>query len=255
MNDFVPRITGFLCNWCSYAGADLAGVSRFSYPPNLRVIRTMCSARVEPDFVFDALLAGSDGVLVLGCHFGDCHYATGNYYTDRRMALVRFLLDRLGIARARFDWDWVSAAEGARFASLVTEFTNQLSLAGPPGEAEGCSREEFLDRIDLGLRVIQSEPIRWLLGRVYQLEQEGNVFGEGATRDQLEAKLHDLVEEQLHRQSLLRALERGEGTVPELAAQIGLKSKATLQLITELIEEGLVTQSGEKDDYAVFASR
>ncbi len=253
MSDYSPKIVGFLCNWCSYAGADLAGVSRFSYPPNLRVIRTMCSARVDPVFVIEALQSGADGVLVLGCHFGDCHYATGNYYTDRRMKLLRYLLDKLGVRRERFDWDWVSAAEGTRFATLVAQFTEQLKQAGPPAEAEGLAQEEYSHRLELARRVMDSEPIRWLLGRQYQIEQEGNVFGESMTREELEERLRLTVDEELRRQSLLLALEQGPFTVPQLAEQTGLASKVAFRLISELMDEGLVEHAGDKDDYALFA--
>ncbi|MFQ6067695.1 MAG: hydrogenase iron-sulfur subunit, partial [bacterium] len=121
-NGFEPKILGFLCNWCSYAGADLAGVSRFQYPPNLRAIRVMCSARVDAIMILEAFIQGIDGVLVLGCHPGDCHYISGNYYTQKRIRTLRKLLQIAGINEDRLHLDWVSAAEGERFATLVTKF-------------------------------------------------------------------------------------------------------------------------------------
>ena len=128
---FEPKILGFLCNWCSYAGADLAGVSRFQYPPNIRIIRVMCSARVNPAFVLKALLSGIDGVLVGGCHPGDCHYIKGNYYTRRRMTALRRLLKIVGLEPDRVRLEWVSASEGMRFAQVVREFTETIKGLGP----------------------------------------------------------------------------------------------------------------------------
>ena len=132
---FEPKIVGFLCNWCSYAGADLAGTSRLSYPPNIRIVRVPCSGRVDPLFVARALKEGADGVLVLGCHPGDCHYSDGNYVARRRFAVMQELLFFLGFERERVKLDWVSASEGARFARVVTEFTEQLRQLGPRGQS------------------------------------------------------------------------------------------------------------------------
>lgn len=130
-NEFEPKILGFLCNWCSYAGADLAGVSRLQYPPNIRVLRVMCSARVNPIFILKALLGGVDGVLISGCHPGDCHYMKGNYYTRRRITAIKRLLDTVGIEPDRVRLEWVSASEGIRFADTVREFTETIKKLGP----------------------------------------------------------------------------------------------------------------------------
>jgi F420-non-reducing hydrogenase iron-sulfur subunit len=128
---FEPKLVGFLCNWCSYTGADLAGTARMKHPPNLRVIRVMCSGRVDPNFILEALARGADGVLVLGCHPGDCHYTEGNYKCQRRLPLTRKLADQMGIDPRRIRLEWVSASEGARFTKVVTEFTEQVRALGP----------------------------------------------------------------------------------------------------------------------------
>jgi F420-non-reducing hydrogenase iron-sulfur subunit len=128
---FEPKLVGFLCNWCSYTGADLAGTARMKYPPNLRVIRVMCSGRVDPNFVLEALARGADGVLVLGCHPGDCHYTEGNYKCQRRIPLTRKLAEQMGIDPRRIRLEWVSASEGARFTQVVTDFTEQVRALGP----------------------------------------------------------------------------------------------------------------------------
>ena len=129
--EFNPRLVGFLCNWCSYAGADLAGVSRIQYPTNIRTIRVMCSGRIDPVLVVDALINGIDGVIVTGCHIGDCHYLTGNYYAEQRMVALKKSLGNTSIEPDRVRLEWVSASEGKRFADLITEFTNQIKELGP----------------------------------------------------------------------------------------------------------------------------
>ena len=129
--DFEPNIIGFLCNWCSYAGADLAGTSRIKYPPNIKSIRVMCSGRVDPVFILEALKKGADGKLVAGCHPGDCHYQSGNYKTNRRIKLLKRLLDELAIDPKRVRFEYVSASEGQKFAQVVTEFVNDLKELGP----------------------------------------------------------------------------------------------------------------------------
>jgi len=128
---FEPKIIVFLCNWCSYAGADLAGTSRIQYAPSVRAIRLMCSGRVEPYFILQALRKGADGVLVLGCHPGECHYLEGNYRTVGRMALLKKMLPQFGIEEERVRLDWVSASEGARFAFIVNEMTETIRILGP----------------------------------------------------------------------------------------------------------------------------
>ncbi len=136
VEDFQPRIVGFLCNWCSYAGADMAGTSRMSYPPNLRIIRVPCSGRVDPLLIVKAFQQGADGVLVAGCHPGDCHYVEGNYYARRRLAVFRPLLEFIGIDKRRLCVEWVSAAEGRRFSQVVTSFTEELIKLGPRSEVQ-----------------------------------------------------------------------------------------------------------------------
>ncbi|KPJ73776.1 methyl-viologen-reducing hydrogenase subunit delta [candidate division TA06 bacterium DG_78] len=128
--DSLPRIVGFLCKWCSYAGADLAGVSRLKMPASLVPIRVMCSSRVNPLFVLKAFLSGADGILVTGCHPGDCHYQDGNYYTRRRFALTQKIFKELGLEADRIRLSWISASEGKRFVDVVTEFTENLKTMG-----------------------------------------------------------------------------------------------------------------------------
>lgn len=137
-----PRIVAFFCNWCTYTAADLAGVSRLKYAPNVRVVRVMCSGRVDPQFVLDAFARGADAVLIGGCHPGDCHYAEGNYKTLRRFELLRRMLRDLGIEDERFRLEWISASEGEKVRSVVNDMVAKVRELGPlrlPQPcAEGC---------------------------------------------------------------------------------------------------------------------
>jgi len=142
--DFEPKILGFLCNWCCYAGADLAGVSRYQYPPNMRVIRMMCSGRIDPKFIFRAFANGIDGVFIGGCWLGECHYASeGNYDALEITKRSKKVLEQMGLSPDRLRIEWVSASEGIRFAELVTEFTKKLKELGPLGVGEGKDPEEL----------------------------------------------------------------------------------------------------------------
>ncbi len=127
---FEPNILTFCCNWCSYAAADLAGISRFQYPTNIRIVRVMCSGRVESVFVLKAFRDGMDGVLVTGCHIGDCHYIDGNHKAEERIGLLIKSLDKVGL-KGRLRLEWISAGEGRKFAEVIEEFTEEIRRLGP----------------------------------------------------------------------------------------------------------------------------
>jgi len=131
MDEWQPKITTFLCNWCSYGAADLAGVSRFQYPPYFRIIRVPCSARVSPKFILAALRHGSDGVWVSGCHPGDCHYLEGNYYARRKFAMLKGLLEHIGIEPGRLNFSWISSAEATKFAETAKIVADEIKALGP----------------------------------------------------------------------------------------------------------------------------
>ena len=142
--EFEPLIVAFCCNWCSYAGADNAGVGRRQMPPNFRIIRTMCSARIDPEFVLRALSKGADGVIVLGCHPADCHYIGGNYRARRRIALLRLVLEQYGFDPKRLRLEWVSASEGEKFQTVMTSFIDEIKALGPTpvSSAKTIAQEE-----------------------------------------------------------------------------------------------------------------
>ena len=156
-SDWQPRIVAFFCNWCTYTAADLAGVSRLKYAPNIRVIRLMCSGRVDPQFILDALAFGADGVLIGGCHLGDCHYVEGNYRTLRRFQMLRRVLADMGIEDRRVRIEWISASEGERLKNVINEMVEQVRALGPlnlPGRFADWDREMTA----LGSEVHASEP-------------------------------------------------------------------------------------------------
>ena len=139
--DFKPKIVSFLCNWCSYTGADLAGTSRMKYAPNIRIIRVMCSGRVDPTFVLTAFREGADGVLICGCHPGDCHYHEGNYKCLRRFHLLKKYIEQMGINPDRLRLEWISASEGKQFADLADEMTEKVLELGP------CSVKQVMETL------------------------------------------------------------------------------------------------------------
>jgi len=164
---FEPRILGFLCNWCCYAGADLAGVSRFQYPPNIRVIRVMCSGRVDPAHIFRAFSTGQDAVFIGGCHLDDCHYVThGNYDALSMVYICKKLLEHIGLNPERLRIEWVSAGEGIHFANIMNEFIPRIEKLGPLGEGEGIDKHELkfklkaVTKLIPYIKLVQSERLR-----------------------------------------------------------------------------------------------
>jgi len=131
MNEFEPKIITFLCNWCSYGAADLAGVSRFQYPPSMRIIRVPCSGRVSPKMILSAFRNGADGVWISGCHPGDCHYISGNYYARRKFLILKEMLEYMGLEEGRIQFSWISSAEGVKFAEVAKEVIGKVKELGP----------------------------------------------------------------------------------------------------------------------------
>ena len=254
--EFEPRILGFLCNWCSYAGADLAGVSRFQYPPTVRVIRVMCSGRVDPVFVLRAFTRGADGVMVLGCHPGDCHYATGNYYARNRVKVLKQLLDLAEVDPDRLLLDWVSAGEGERFATLVADFTKRIESLGPLGlarldsfrsaraigpSAGGVSaQDELRERLAAARDVVESEKIRWLVGRQWEMVEHGDIYGQQADQETLEALLESSVATEYLRSRLLLLTSGQPKSVKEMAGEIAMSPRLVLPHVAALEQAGLL---------------
>ena len=240
---FEPAIVGFLCNWCSYAGADLAGTSRLSYPTNLRVIRVMCSGRVDPGLMLEPFLRGADGVMVLGCHPADCHYLTGNYQAEQRVSCVRAVLEHLEIDSGRLYLDWVSASEGARFAELVMEFAHQVKRLGPIGDREsreGLSRPEFMRRVQVAQRVTEGEKFRWLVGRRKALLEEENVYGEKLQAGKFNDLMSFVITEECLSAAIELLAEEGPISCKEIAEVLGMPAGKVLEHTAYLKRAGLL---------------
>src|SRR5512136_1370219 len=194
--EFEPKIIGFLCNWCSYAGADLCGVSRYQYPTNVRPVRVMCSTRISPHLVLDIFKAGADGVLLGGCHLNDCHYISGNFYTEKRVRLMKTLLEDAGIDPKRLRLEWVSASEGEKFSKVVTEFTEQVRKLGP---SKVKKDEAVKAKVTAADEASETFRLRALIGKEYNLETKGNVYNNLLNKVEFEKLIDAATEDEFER--------------------------------------------------------
>ncbi|TFG25029.1 MAG: hydrogenase iron-sulfur subunit [Promethearchaeota archaeon] len=224
---FEPKILGFLCNWCSYAGADLAGVSRIQYPPNIRVIRVMCSGRVAPEFIFKALKLGIDGVIVTGCHLGDCHYLEGNYEAVMKFDLSQRLLRMVNLEN-RIRLEWVSASEGNRFAEVITSFTNQIKELGPSPLSGENIDPKILEKLEALEMAVGSYRLRALVGRERKITEQENVYGVKFPKERFNEIFNDAINDEYIRNRILLTLEREPKSVKDIANQLGIDSKHVL---------------------------
>jgi F420-non-reducing hydrogenase iron-sulfur subunit len=234
---FEPRILGFLCNWCSYAGADLAGVSRVQYPPNIRVIRVMCSGRVDPAFIFKAFEAGMDGVAVLGCHIGDCHYQTGNLQAEKKIELVRKVLEQVGLQPERLHLDWVSAAEGQRFGEVITDFTEKIRELGPISSIEG-----YAEKAGLGAGIVGTDRIRWLVGKKYELLEKGNVYGDEVDGKEYDDIILRNIDEEMTKEVICSVIDKEPLKVGDIARRLGWSKTKVFTYLTEMENDGRIEQ-------------
>jgi len=242
--NFEPDVLGFLCNWCSYASADQAGLSRMQYPPNVRIIRVMCSARVDPTIVLEAFVQGLDGVMVLGCHLGTCHYMTGNYYTERRMKTAKKVLKNVGLNPERLLVDWVSAAEGERFATLVREFTEKVRKLGPLGEETDLELQQLRTRLVAAKEALAQQRIRWLVGRERELAEDKNVFGEKVSQEEFDQLMLQTIEKEFARRRILLSMGEDVLSVKEIAQRVEASPREVLKNMVSLERAGLVSVVG-----------
>ena len=250
---YEPQLLGFLCNWCSYAGADLAGVSRIQYAPNLRVIRVMCSGRVNPVFILEAFLKGVDGVLILGCHLGDCHYISGNYETAIKMEMLDKLLSFCGYSE-RFRLDWVSASEGNRFAKVVNEFTEKVRSLGPSPIKDKNQKVEITEELRAIKSALSDVRLRALVARKRSITTEGNVYEEIVLEEEYNKLLDQaIIDEYLRNKILVKIRNKGK-SVPEIAKEINIKPNRVLEHIVYLKSRGLVDFDTINDIIPTFIS-
>lgn len=239
-SSFDPKILAFLCNWCSYAGADLAGISRIQYPPSIRVVRTMCSGRVDPLFIVNALDEGFDGVFVGGCHIGDCHYQDGNHYTLKRIDGLHKLMDLAGIDRNRVHVKWASAAEAQIFADNVTQVTEVVRQLGP------FNREAHLLPLQALKRALAGQRYRWLVGIDRMLSEENNVYSEKTSPDLFGKVFSEALVGEYQKALIACCTADTPLSVREISDNTGLPLYTISRRLNELSQDGL-TEMGRVD--------
>lgn len=237
MAEFKPKIIGFLCNWCSYAGADLAGVSRYQYPPDIRIIRVMCSARVDPTIVFTLFKEGADGILIGGCHLGDCHYISGNHHTEKRAYAIQKLMEKAGFEPERFRLEWISASEGERFSKLVEEFTETIRSLGPSKVKEDTELET---RLAAAVGTALDFRIRSLLGHEVHMAEVGNVYGEKVREEDLRRIIDLALEEEFRRNLILEIASAKPASAKEMSQVVGVPPDEVVGHIATLRQKNLL---------------
>ncbi len=233
-----PKILGFLCNWCSYAGADLAGLSRFSFPPNLRVIRVMCSGRVDPNFILTAFERGLDGVLVAGCHLGDCHYLTGNYHTKYKILMMKKILEKLGFETKRLRLEWVSAAEGKIFADLITEFTEELIQLGPLSTKLD---KNLINNLLFAKQICSDFRLRLLISRERDLVEIENAYGEKIPEEKFDKLIDQIIEAELIKVKIQNLIKEKGLSVEEISGILKIPSEKVMEHLITLNDEHKIT--------------
>ena len=249
--DFKPRIIGFLCNWCCYGGADLCGVSRFQYPPYLRVIRIMCSGRVDPAFVFRSFINGADAVFIGGCHLNDCHYnPEGNYDALMMSRICKKLLERLGVNPDRLRLEWVSAGEGIRFAEIMNDFGKKIKQLGPLGSSEGLDNNslkfkfEAVSRLVPYIKLVEREKLR-----VPERSEDGynKYFASGELDRLFEAAIAD----QLAVSQIMLLLKKNPLSTAEISESLGLTPSEISKHLSSSSKRGLVRYDEGLKRYAL----
>ncbi|OGA33950.1 MAG: methyl-viologen-reducing hydrogenase subunit delta [Betaproteobacteria bacterium RIFCSPLOWO2_12_FULL_62_13b] len=250
-HEFRPRILGFLCNWCSYAGADLCGVSRYQYPPSIKIIRVMCSGRVDLEFVLRAFANGNDGVFMGGCWLGECHYVTeGNYDALSMMHLAKKLLAHVGVNPDRLRLEWVSASQGIRFAEIVTDFTARLKELGPLGSGEG------MDQNALKLKL---EAIRKLLPYIKLVEREKlrvrfeskAEYEKFFASDELNSLFNELLDDKLAISQIMVLLQQQALSTGEIADALGMTPSEVSKHLNSSARQRLIRFDEEQKRYAL----
>ncbi len=244
---FEPRILGFLCNWCCYAGADLAGVSRFQYPPNMRVIRLMCSGRVDPAHIFRAFLNGLDAVFIGGCHLNDCHYVThGNYDALSMVYICKKMLEHIGVNPERLRLEWVSAGEGIRFAHIMNEFVPKIEKLGPLGKGEGIDENELKFKLEAAaglipyIRLVQTERLRVPV----RTEEAYNKFFTGEEFNRL---FNELIADKLIESQIVILLRERPHSAGEISKTLGLNPSEVSRHLNVSVRQGLVRFDKNRD--------
>jgi len=253
--EFEPKILGFLCNWCSYAGADLAGVSRIQYPPNIKIIRLMCSGGVDPGLVVEALVNGIDGVIITGCHIGDCHYQTGNHQTERRFNALTEALGYTSMEPGRIQLEWVSASEGVRFGEVVKEFTEKIKKLGPnKTKLDSKEKLELLIELQAVKNFFETHAARTLVGKEGELVEKGNVYDEKINIEEYEDIITQNIKNGYIRNFMLVSTKSKPMSVKELSRKLKIKPQKALNEISVLLRKNMLAIDSIKDRTPKFIS-
>jgi coenzyme F420-reducing hydrogenase delta subunit len=240
MKSFEPKIIGFLCNWCAYAGADLAGVSRFQYPSNVRVIRVMCSGRVDPLFVVEMFLQGADGVFIGGCHLGDCHYLDGNFHAERKMKMLKKVLKGANINPVRLSLEWIAASEGERFAETMRSFTKQIKELGPNPVAGDKPSLETIEALYAAKNIVEDSRLRTIVGKELNIVDKGNVYNEKIPQEEIDILMDTAIEEELIRTKILVLAKDEPLSVKKLSEKIKISTRDVLKHVVTLRDRNLI---------------
>jgi coenzyme F420-reducing hydrogenase delta subunit/Pyruvate/2-oxoacid:ferredoxin oxidoreductase delta subunit len=238
-----PRLLAFSCNWCSYAGADMAGVSRFQYPPNAKLVRVMCSGRIDPWMMIEPFFHNADGVLVTGCHIGDCHYVIGNYHAEMRVKFVKKLLAYAGIDPRRLKLGWISAAEGQKFKELIESSVKEVHELGP------FELEKHYDALLMVKEVVHNPRLRWIIGKVAELSRSVKL-----DEKELDAFFEELITNEITAKKVTALLESGEQTIEGIAERLSLPVQDVLMYLAPLMDRGTVQMSKMEGKKPFFIS-
>jgi coenzyme F420-reducing hydrogenase delta subunit len=246
--EFRPKILGFLCNWCSYAGADLAGVSRLQMPPTLRVVRVLCSGSLDPEVVIAGLKTGSDGVIIMGCHPGDCHYLSGNYEALRKYKMMKKILEYTDFDAERLHLEWVSASEGIRFQEVITDFTKKITDLGPnPIRKKDENAQKLKNQLDAVIHATAQFRLRSIVGREKKITELGNAYGEMYPEEDLEKVKDEIFRDEYIRSNIILNVSDGPKTVEEMSEEIGLPSEVIFHHVARLWKKQVILPSGHRD--------
>lgn len=246
MKEEEVNVIGFLCNWCCYAGADLAGVSRFQYPTDIRIIRVMCSGRIDPELIMDTFLHGADGVFIGGCHLGDCHYLEGNYYAEKKIEIAKRLLKAAGVESDRLRLEWVSASEGGRFATVISAFTEDIKELGRIKIDNERLEAVRIAAADYRLRILATKE--------KELLEKGNKYGEVFTQHEMDRLLDDMVREVYEAKRILLKLKKPM-SVKEIASKLNLKLNVVFLHILDLKRHELIDIHEIRDNTPFYIAR
>ncbi|MBA3018425.1 MAG: hydrogenase iron-sulfur subunit [Proteobacteria bacterium] len=244
---FEPRIMGFLCNWCCYTAADSAGVARYQYPPNIRVIRVMCSGRVDPVFIFEAFSCGADGVFVGGCHLGECHYQLGNYDVMLATALTKKIMTKIGISPERLLLEWASAAEGSRYVQMITEFTNNLKSLGPLGTTDKVDMDVLKVKLSAARHSVEDMKLRTGLGNLTKGFRKEGDYSAQTIEDKIDQKIAKSIDSAIGKQeTLLWIQQEGPISLDVLTKKVGQPTADVEKYVSAFSKKGLVTETNGK---------